>query len=68
MSSAANHKKRSCRSYSRHASAMRGVARSGALYQMNKMTGRGTLINRLQAFRRRVSEARKKRKAEENAE
>lgn len=27
MSSAANHRKRSCRSYARHASAMRGVRR-----------------------------------------
>ena len=67
MSSAANHRKRSCRSYSRHASAMRGVARSGALYQMNKATGRGSLINRLTAFRRRISEARSKRKAETDA-
>jgi len=61
MSSAANHRKRSCRSHGRHGSAMRGERRY-ILGQAARAAGApgAPLIFRLQAFRRRVMEHRKK--------
>ena len=61
MSTAANHRARSCRSHYRHHSAMRGVQRY-TIKQARQSAGMdGTpLIYRMQAYRRRILERRAK--------
>ena len=66
MSSAANHRARSRRSYARHASAMRGEQRYTIKQARNSAGMDGApLIYRMQAMFRRAREARQKRNAEE---
>ncbi len=53
MSSAANHRARSCRSYARHKSAIRGAQKYIAAQQRRNAGADGSpLIFRLQAFKR----------------
>lgn len=66
MSSAANHRARSCRSAYRHRSATSGMARRNVIRGIDRRTGQGRLINRLMAFRRQITEAKVRRKAEPN--
>ena len=67
MSSAANHRVRSHRSYARRMSAMSGSGRRTILHEQSKFGGRGApYISRLQAFHRMIAE-RRQRKAEEVA-
>ena len=66
MSSAANHRARSCRSHYRHHSAMRGQRMNYIRQQSRSAGGAGTpLIYRMQAMFRRAREARQKRNTEE---
>lgn len=69
MSSAANHRARSRRSHYRHASAMRGEQKY-IIAQEKRRAGMDStpLIYRLQAFRRRVMDRRKKNTEEGGAE
>ena len=62
MSSAANHRARSCRSAKRHRSAMRGQGRTSFRRSVDNKYGAhsASLIYRLQAFARRMTENRKK--------
>lgn len=66
MSSAENHRARSCRSHYRHHSAMRGQRMNYIRQQSRSAGGAGTpLIYRMQAMFRRAREARQKRNTEE---
>ena len=58
MSSAANHAERSHRSHAAHRSAMSGMARRNLIRNTADRSGTGSLISRLRAFTRRISEAR----------
>lgn len=66
MSSAANHRKRSRRSFARHHSAMRGEQKHIVTQQCRSAGAAGTpLIYRMQAMFRRAREARQKREESE---
>ena len=69
MSSAANHRARSHRSHYRHASAMRGEQKHIIAREKRRAGMDGTpLICRLQAFRRRVAEHRKRDPEDKNTD
>ena len=61
MSSAANHRKRSHRSHSLASGAFGGMARRAYVRDSKSYSG-GTLIQRLQKFKRRIEDQRKRSK------